>query len=379
MGQAVGEDKMTTIKMRCPFSSQFKRIACGWFLLGVFGLLILAVIDPAKCATGNAIDVDSASTSPTSKNPALDQPLLDAAKAGDMVKVGLLLAQGADPNASDKYHNSALALALKAGKDDAAQLLIRQGADGSVENAIGENAAWTASESYYCPGALKLLLTKGVKVTGRNKQGLTILGSMTWYTPPELGFGAYVRAEPWSASEFKAYEKREHRTVDLLAATGIGLNERNGPNLETPLMSALYYPGHYEAARALIEHGAGITLKDGMGNTALYYFFERSGQELIPLPLDLLKTLLKGGCDPNGFYFEGGHEFFPILEEAIYGSEHSPKTTTLIIKRIRLLLDYGADPLLKDFAGGSALSVAKERYPELVPILEASAKKRTAP
>jgi beta-lactamase regulating signal transducer with metallopeptidase domain len=207
-------------------------------------------------------------------NPARDKELIDLVRDGhtdkigngDFDQVGRLLAQGADPNAKDKDGTSALTWALNFGKDDAAQLLIQHGADGTPVDSNGENAAWLAAKIYFCPGALDLLIKKGVSIAGLNKNGQPILISMLSVRTPIPGKMNYLNDRVWTDADMKAYDEREHRTVDLLVAAGADFNGRNG--VQTPLMRAVL-SGHAEAVRALLAHGANVTFKDAGGQTAL--------------------------------------------------------------------------------------------------------------
>jgi len=220
-------------------------------------------------------------------HPDLDKELVDVARdgrtdkvgAGDVDKVRELLGQGASANAKDGQGNSALTWALNFGKDDAAQALIKSGADGRAQDVNGENAAWLAAKLYYCPGALEALIKEGVDVRGVNKPGRTIFESMLTVGAARAGKMNYLRDRVWTEDEYKAYEEREHRTVELLIAAGVDFNGKDGAR--TPLMGAVQ-GGHVGMVRALVEHGANKTFKDANGNTALD-LAKAFHPELVPL------------------------------------------------------------------------------------------------
>ena len=138
------------------------------------------------------------------------------------------------------------------------------------------------------------MLKKGVKITGKDKQGQTILNAMMEFVPPRPGKIAFL-SRIYSASEMEAYDAREQRVVELLAAAGADYQGQNGT--ETPLMSALS-SGHFAAARTLVKLGADFATKDFYGNNAAYYLIARGWNG--PVPLDLLETFLNRGGDPNG-------------------------------------------------------------------------------
>ena len=206
-------------------------------------------------------------------NHALDAQLLmwahasgtDKVGKGDAEKIGSLLTQGADPNARDTS-GTALQYALNFGKDDAAKLLIRYGADFSIEDQYGENAAWYASMIYYCPGALELMIKKGVDVKGLNIRGATIFSAITSAGPATAGKMNYLHDRVWTPAEYQAYLLRERRVVDLLIQAGADFNGKIGA--DTPLIRAVK-TGHGEAVRALLDHGANPFFKGADGETAL--------------------------------------------------------------------------------------------------------------
>jgi beta-lactamase regulating signal transducer with metallopeptidase domain len=234
-------------------------------------------------------------------NPALDQELIDVVRdgrtdkvgKGDVDKVRNLLGEGASANAKDGQGTSALTWALNFGKDDAAQALIRDGADGRAQDANGEDAAWLAAKIYYCPGALDLLLKEGVDFRGLNKQGRTILVAMMQVGAPQAGKMNYLRDRVWTADEFKAYEARERRTIELLIAMGADFNGNDGST--TPLMAAAQ-SGHAEAVRVLLEHGANASFKDANGQTALD-LAKAFHPELVPLFAGNNPSPAKAGVD----------------------------------------------------------------------------------
>jgi len=259
-------------------------VLAGFFLIGATVATGLAQVTSQAPATN---DSDLKSKAP--RNPALDQLLLAIVSAAstdkvfhqtsDAQKVGDLLARGADPNAKDSRGTPALTWALNFGKDDVARLLIRYGADCNTEDAQGRNAAWLAAMIYYCPGSLDLMIKKGVKITGVDKSGRTFIYAITSAAAAVPGKMNFLHDRAWSDAEFKAYQEREHRTVDLLVAAGVGFKGQDGT--ETPLMKAIT-TGHVEAARALIENGAVLSYKNVAGDSALSLAKENC-PELVPL------------------------------------------------------------------------------------------------
>jgi len=236
--------------------------------------LVATFLFPAVCGGSVWAETAAAPSQVPAGNSALDRELLliagaagtDKVGKGDADKIEDLLKQGANPNAKDERDTTVLVWTLNFGKDDAAQVLIRHGADGNAKDANGTNAAWTAAFVYFCPGALELMIKKGVDVKGLDKQGRNILVSVTQAGSAEPGKMNYLHDRVWTDAEFQAWRQRERRTIDLLIAAGVDFQGKDGS--ETPLMSAVKH-GHAEAVRTLIEHGANPMIKDSNGNTAM--------------------------------------------------------------------------------------------------------------
>ena len=218
--------------------------------------------------------------------------LRNAAGEGQLEMVRLLLDHGADINAGEPDSFTPLSWAAYEGKEDMCLLLLERGADGSIIDHTGKNAAWHAAGGEHCPKALEAMLKKGVNVGGTDKSGQTILAAMVRFVPPRPGEVAFL-SRVYSAPEMEAYDARERRVVELLAAAGVDCKGQEGT--ETPLMSALE-SGHNAAAGALLDCGADFATKDKDGNTAIYQLIERGWGS--PPPLDLLEAFLKHG-DPN--------------------------------------------------------------------------------
>jgi ankyrin repeat protein len=182
------------------------------------------------------------------------------------------------------------------------------------------------------------MIKKGVKLTGVNKQGQTIMSYIMQFrapSPGRIGFPGKI----YSASEMQDYNRREQRVVDLLTAAGLDFKGKEGT--ETPLMSALEGQ-HFGDARALIDHGADVSIKDKDGNTALEYIFNW-GQGA--LPLDILETILKRGGDPNtNFHIEGMQPpmVVPLLEEVIGIAANKYVDASSFRDAVKMLLDHGA-------------------------------------
>jgi len=258
-----------------------------------------------------------------------------------------LLQQGANPNAKDESGNTALTWALNYGSDNVAEVLIEHGADGNAEDKSGENAAWLAASLFYCPNALELMIKKGVKVTAVDKGGENILHHMSNGTPLGPSHPSYFNGVAYSETAQRAYEAREHRTVDLLVAAGAHLNGKDGNqgwgSARTPLMAVLQSQ-KFEAARAMIDHGADLALKDSGGNTALAYLFNWG--DFSPLPTNIIESMLARGVDPNSPIIPLGDkqvDAIPAMEMALARCPYAPLGGVATLRKaVAIFLRHGA-------------------------------------
>ena len=374
----------------------FRMIFCTGLLAAIaliagMSVRLTAAPAPADAPTisSNASAPATAAPSTANKQPtanqtaaaheALDNTLISAARAPSLefagqgkiqrenaAKVEQLLQQGADPNAKDKSGNTALIYALNFGNDDVAQALIEHGADFNVGDQYNPNAAWLAASLFYCPKALELMIKKGIDVTSLDKYGGNILNHISRAGPLGPSHPSYFNGVAYSESMQKEYEARERRTVDLLVAAGVDLNGREGSKgfggAQTPLM-AMLQSRHLEAARALIDHGADVTLKDTGGNTALAYIFIFN--ESPGLPVDLIASMLTRGVDPNSTVIPWGGKAFdavPVMDFALEAwHPKAPESIDALRKTIGLFLSHGAVfPKISDDKVQALLKAAAE-------------------
>ena len=279
--------------------------------------------------------------SPNDRPPHWGYMIRDAAGDGHLESVRLLLDHGTNMNVQDEQGNTPLNWAAYCGKEDICLLLLERGADGKIPDMWGRNAAWNAAGCLHAPAALEALIKKGVPVTGRDKNGETILNYMLSFPAPGAN-GPTFADRIYSPSDLEAYRQRESRIIDLLAATGLNLNGEEGS--ETPLMTALR-GHHFDAARFLIARGVNLAIKDKEGSDALDYFFNWSGSNNQPLPLDILESLLKGSGDPHRELNLTGMnppQAFPLLEEVIAFASNQSADVESFRKAIQILIAHGA-------------------------------------
>jgi uncharacterized protein len=154
----------------------------------------------------------------------------------------------------------------------------------------------------------------------------------------------------------------------ILLAAGADVNAPMA-NATTPLLLAIIN-GHYELANFLLERGANPNLADKDGKAALYTAVEMRNLATTDVPgpaadkgeaLELIKTLLNRGADPNARLtakppFRGGINRSWLSEPGatpFYRAAVSGDITTM-----RLLLAYGADPYIPTTDNTTPLMVA---------------------
>jgi ankyrin repeat protein len=307
-------------------------------------------------------------------------PLYLAAVNGSAAMIDALLKAGADPNSANPGGETALMTASRTGKLDAVKLLVDRGAPvNAAEGTRGQTALmWAVVENH--PDVVQLLLKSGADINARTKvvvpDGTTGKPEQTSGDIGAHGPGLYrSRAVPTPSGAMTPllYAARDGNLAmaKMLVEAGADVNlpAANGTG---PAVTAIIN-NHIELALFLLDKGAEVNAADDFyKRTPLYAAVERRNPDYtrdtpLPLadardPMDLIKTLLDRGADPNirvnttpfrGFYqvsanwanFDGQT---PFLRAALSGD----------ITLMRLLLAHGADPSIGTFDGATPLMAA---------------------
>ena len=128
--------------------------------------------------------------------------------------------------------------------------------------------------------------------------------------------------------------------VEVLVAKGVSVNLADMKK-RTPLMLAAYN-GHTSVVEFLYGKGADINAKDSGGQTALFYTSKRSFYETA-------EFLVNSGAKVNVQSKKKGITALMIA------------ATLDNVKMVRLLLDNGADPAIRDNFGKTAANYAEKR------------------
>ncbi|MGH8150065.1 MAG: ankyrin repeat domain-containing protein [Steroidobacteraceae bacterium] len=229
-------------------------------------------------------------------------PLDEAAKAGNLPLVKMLLKARAAADEPNPDGQTALMLAARTGVVPVAKLLVRHGANVNArERWRGQTALmWAAAQGH--ADMTRFLVRHGANVNSRD------------YYNDWLDKATQVTSEP--RAQYRPgggltpllYAARSGclGCVQALLKGGAKI-DRPTPKGYTPLITAIDNY-HFDVAKYLLQHGANPNIWDWYGRTPLYVavdmvtYFAHYGPKDHPdstTPLDLVKTLLADGANPN--------------------------------------------------------------------------------
>ncbi len=302
-----------------------------------------------------------------------------------------ILAPAANANIKDKYDQTALMLALKAGHQDVVIKLIPATADLNAYDKFGQFPLFVASAEGR-DRVVKELLRAGVNIDRRDgtiKQQTSLMAASKFGKKdaivPLVNAGAQVNAisgDGRTALLFAAEENKEDAMLALLAAPGIDVNVQ----IENPIMDKLKYSGDDKkkemakkgktalmfaaergkkaAVSSLLGKNADLSLQDDRGRTALIHAAAHG-------KLDIMKDLLsyRSLHDPENSrdllninaQDKDGKTALILAVEKIHG-----KNKTAIVEE--LLAVRGIKTDLRDKKGKAAVDHTKKK--ETVALLD---------
>jgi len=282
--------------------------------------------------------------------------LHQAARAGDIDQVKLLISKGADVNAQDEKENTPLRYAAQTGKMEAVRLLVEAGADVNAGSWPPLRAAVDEDNI----AMAEYLISHGANVNSKGNYVLTPLQQAPYSSSIEMikmliAKDADVNAGPWTALH-SAVQKGRRDIVELLIQNGADVNAKQkggyaplyyaisnkdlgmvkllitkgadvnaGPH---PALHSAAQRGRSDIAELLIQKGASVNAKDKRGYPPLYYAISNKH-------LDTAKLLIAHGADVNTKDKQG----LTALHSAALGGRKD---------RAQLLLAHGADVNAKD-------------------------------
>jgi len=305
-------------------------------------------------------------------------PLHMASQAGHAPVVAALIAAGADTNLATTTGATAVMLAARSGNSDTVTRLVETGADVNArEKAFGQTALMVAA-GLDRADVVRLLLARGAdwKVassvadlkaltsvmddgTGRPQQqqpGGGVAGVTRGYRYNELiGTQGGLTALHFASRQGSA------GAVRALVDAGADVNIVSPGDRVTPLLVALIN-GHFDLAAFMLEKGANPNLLSDAGVAPLYAVLNVQWAPIAAYPqprshlqqsrgyLDVMKTLLDKGADPNARVHRkvwySGYNFDQSGVDEAGATAFWRASYAADVAAMKLLVSYGADPAI---------------------------------
>ena len=338
-----------------------RAVLCTTSLLAIAVVLGAVATSNAQSRTEDGVEVDVAlhraahrgdvaalrhqldeEADPNSENRFGVTPLALASEGGHFAAVELLLERGANPNQASPSGETPLMVAARTGVVESVVALLERGANPlSREHWLGQTALmWAAAERH--AGGVAPLVAGGAEVDSRSSAGFTPLMFAT-----RLG---------------------HIETVDALLDAGADIHQTL-PDGTSPLVVAVIN-AHYDLAVRLLERGADPTASE-QGWTALHQLVwtrrpNTNRNQHNPSPrqsgrvtdLELVEALVAHGADVNARQTKEPRDGYRNILNRVGATPFLLAAKVVDLELMRLLVDLGADPLLTNEDGTTALLVA---------------------
>jgi ankyrin repeat protein len=237
-------------------------------------------------------------------------PLLQAIYKGNAPVIQFLIQSGADTNVKDSNGITPLVAAVESKDVKTAEFLVKGGADVNVENSAGKFLILVAYET-------NRIDVFNILVSGKARLN-------------ELFSGNSILHMAASANRISFLSSLIKGAADL--------NVRNIDNKTAVMLAS--EKGYGNSVRTLASGGADLSLKDSLGETALYKAVRIGGDG----GYNAADALIKGGAQVNDMSSAG----VPVLHEAVTGAK---------FQFVSLLLKGGADPNVLNKKNESAILI----------------------
>ena len=238
-------------------------------------------------------------------------PLLYACQNGRTKIVKMLLENGSDINAKSDEGSTAIHFAAQSGKPELIDFLLQKGFDINCENDFLETPLHKTLLHWRYPSGkstslyekVKLIIEKGGNINSIESENVTplmyaIMAHDVSVVKLFISLGANVnhgqndnKLTPLHCAAYFKGEEHE-KMIQALIKNGAKINAVGGSKLMTPLHSNVFNKGAIESARALLENGASLTMKDHQNNTALQQAIKYGNTKFIKLVLELQPSLV---------------------------------------------------------------------------------------
>ncbi len=304
-----------------------------------------------------------------------DSGLHRAAHLGDDISLQRELDQGVDPNTTNRFGVTPLALACTGGHVATVKLLLESGADPNHASPTGETPLMVAARTGVVDSVVSLL-----------DHGADPLARETWMGQTALMWAAAERHTDVIAPLVEAGAEVDSRTdagfTPLMFATRLGHIETVDALLDagadiqqtlsdgtSPLVVAVIN-AHYDLAVRLLERGADPNASE-QGWTALHQLVwtrrpNTNKNQHNPSPrqsgrvtdLELVKALVAHGADVNARQTKEPQDGYRNMLNRIDATPFLLAAKVVDLDLMELLLEFGADPMLTNEDGTTALLAA---------------------
>jgi ankyrin repeat protein len=300
----------------------------------VIFLLALLIVPTALVLTSRAEETKTGSKGGENA----DKSLYEAAEAGDIEQVKLLISKGADVNAKNRIGYTPLHHAASGGHSDVVKLLLDCGADINAKGTNQRTPLHYAAE-YGDEKTIELLLSKGADINAKDSRNATPLCvAMTSLSDGRREIVDFLVSKGAKVPDFHLASYRgDIAILNKRLQDGVDINSQEDTG-STPLHFAAN-SGRKEVVEFLIGKGAQVDAKDIISMTPLYYAAMHNDRDIVDL-------LLAKGADINA-KDEGGD--YTLLYYAIWEDK---------IKPVELLIEKGAEVNIKASDGYSPLIYA---------------------
>ncbi len=265
-----------------------------------------------------------------------------------------LIQSGCDIHSNNKSHGTVLHWAAFCGRLNIVELLLKYKVDINAKNQFGHTPMRQAM-SQHKTDVVKFLFRNGGTAVSKDSMSWNELEYAIEKNDVEFAkeiierFKTEKKNLP-SGALFKAAKQGDLKTIEILIAAGVPVDDVRYKGDETPLIKASYY-GKIEVVKYLLSKGANIKARDYRGNTALLNAAWAGNTNVVVL-------LLENGAEINE---RNNLNWNALMQACIEGHFETAK----------LLLEKGSptDEVDKE-KGATALTLAKaSKVQKLVDLL----------
>jgi ankyrin repeat protein len=293
-----------------------------------------------------------------------ETPLMMAARTGNVDAINGLLERGADVNAKESLRGTtALMWAAAQSHPGAVRILIQHGADIDAHS----NLIPKGRSAYLAPTAADRARTAGAEaIANRTGQFVEQNQRASRGQPVDPGSDVKLESGGLTALVF-ASRQGDLDTVKILLDAGANVNQVTQYGW-TPLLTATQNK-YYKVASYLLDRGADPNIANKGGWTPLYIATDNRNIEGGDYPvrkpdmdhLEFIKKLLNKGANPNARAVDSTETRTIFTMQWLYEDGATPflrAAQSGDVALMKVLLQYGADPMIATKNGDTALMVA---------------------